>query len=269
MTDPGDTREDAFVAKLSPAGIAFIYSTYLGGASTDFGQAIAVDGNESAYVTGYTGSSDFPITTGAFQDAIVSNPEAFVTRIDTSIPPKKVTGLALTALTTPVRVQLDWTDVDGETGYYLYRKEGDGSYVFLKGLGADVTTYVDTYKIKTGTHYSYKLRAKNAFGFGPYSDEQSLDTPAPPAVPSNVAATPASNPTRVILTWDDVSGETAYYVYRRIGFGSLSFRGSVGADVTTFTDTSVTKGTTYYYALRSHNDAGSSAQSFPAVKVIP
>ena len=180
-----------------------------------------------------------------------------------------MTGLALTALTTPVRVQLDWTDVDGETAYYLYRKEGDGSYLYLKGLGADVTTYVDTYKIKTGTQYYYKLRAKNAFGFGPYSDEQSIVTPAPPAVPSNLVATPASNPTRVVLTWDDVSGETSYFVYRRIGFGAFSFRGSVGADVTTFTDTSVTKGTTYYYALRSRNDAGSSAQSFPPVKVIP
>jgi hypothetical protein len=52
---------------LNPAGSAFVYSTYLGGSSFDEGASIAVDASGSAYVTGRTGSTDFPTTPGAFQ----------------------------------------------------------------------------------------------------------------------------------------------------------------------------------------------------------
>jgi len=56
----GGGYEDAFVAKLNPAGSALVYSTYLGGSYQDFGYAIAVDSSGNAYVTGWTQSSDFP-----------------------------------------------------------------------------------------------------------------------------------------------------------------------------------------------------------------
>ena len=57
---------DAFVAKLNPAGSRLAYATFLGGSDSDPGTAIAVDGMGSAYVTGYTYSSDFSTTPGAF-----------------------------------------------------------------------------------------------------------------------------------------------------------------------------------------------------------
>ena len=59
----------AFVSKLDSTGSHLIYSTYLGGAS--FGQtkayAIAIDSAGSAYITGSTQQSDFPVTSGAYQ----------------------------------------------------------------------------------------------------------------------------------------------------------------------------------------------------------
>ena len=58
---------DVFVAKLNAAGTALMYSTYLGGTSSQSGRGIAVDGNGAAYVVGYTRSTDFPHTPGAFQ----------------------------------------------------------------------------------------------------------------------------------------------------------------------------------------------------------
>ena len=51
---------NAFVAELNPAGSALVYSTYLGGSGSDQGNAIAVDTSGSAYVTGFTGSTNFP-----------------------------------------------------------------------------------------------------------------------------------------------------------------------------------------------------------------
>jgi hypothetical protein len=58
--------EDAFVAKVNAAGTALAYAGYLGGSGEDRGYGIAVDGAGSAYVTGYTDSSQatFPETVG-------------------------------------------------------------------------------------------------------------------------------------------------------------------------------------------------------------
>lgn len=58
---------DAFVTKLNPSGSGLVYSTYLGGDGCDIGNGVAVDSTGSAYVTGYTISANFPITSGAFQ----------------------------------------------------------------------------------------------------------------------------------------------------------------------------------------------------------
>ena len=65
----GGGADDAFVAKLNPAGNGLVYSTYLGGSDDDFGLAIAVDSAGSAYVTGSTSSGDFP-TANALQGSL-------------------------------------------------------------------------------------------------------------------------------------------------------------------------------------------------------
>jgi hypothetical protein len=72
---------DAFVIELNPDGTALIYSTYLGGAESDAGAAIAVDSTGAAYVTGNTNSGNFPITTGVKQPVIGGSTDAFVTKI--------------------------------------------------------------------------------------------------------------------------------------------------------------------------------------------
>jgi acyl dehydratase len=77
---------DGFISKLNPAGSALVYSTYLGGSFYDFSNGIAVDGVGNAYVTGYTSSTDFPVTVGAFQTTCGGNncsayEDAFVAKI--------------------------------------------------------------------------------------------------------------------------------------------------------------------------------------------
>jgi len=74
-TQAPSRQGDAFVTKLNPAGTAIIYSTYLGGSGNghlegEGGGGIAVDASGSAYVTGYTTSSDFP-TANALQPPIL------------------------------------------------------------------------------------------------------------------------------------------------------------------------------------------------------
>lgn len=60
--------QSVFVSKLTPAGDALIFSTFLGGTSFErSARQIAVDSAGNVYVTGGTSSSDFPTTANAFQ----------------------------------------------------------------------------------------------------------------------------------------------------------------------------------------------------------
>jgi hypothetical protein len=72
---------DAFITKFNSAGSSLIYSTYLGGTSSDTDAVIAVDGSGSVYATGSTYSSDFP-TANAIQPSLGGEGDAFVSKID-------------------------------------------------------------------------------------------------------------------------------------------------------------------------------------------
>jgi hypothetical protein len=77
--------QDAFVTKINPAGNSILYSTYLGGngtGSSEQANAIAVDSSGNAYVTGVTNSSNFPVTSGAYQTAYSGMQDAFITKFN-------------------------------------------------------------------------------------------------------------------------------------------------------------------------------------------
>src|SRR5262249_26024233 len=74
---------DAFVTKLNSAGSVRLYSTYLGGSGTDFGNNIAVDSSGNAYVTGYTDSTNFP-TTNPMQASNAGFTDVFVTKLNST-----------------------------------------------------------------------------------------------------------------------------------------------------------------------------------------
>ena len=77
---------DAFVAKLNPTGSALIYSTYLGGSSTDIARSIAIDAAGNAYITGETFSSNFPVLNAlhpTFSD-LSGSADAFVAELNSS-----------------------------------------------------------------------------------------------------------------------------------------------------------------------------------------
>src|SRR5262245_46044046 len=73
-------QEDAFIAKINASGSAVVYATYLGGARSDAGSAIAVDASGAAYVTGVTASTDFNIR-NALQATNRGELDAFVAKI--------------------------------------------------------------------------------------------------------------------------------------------------------------------------------------------
>lgn len=72
---------DAFVTKLNAAGMAFIYSTYLGGSIEDSGNGIALDSSGNVYIAAGTSSADFP-TANPIQGASGGGIDATVTKFN-------------------------------------------------------------------------------------------------------------------------------------------------------------------------------------------
>ena len=72
---------DVFVFKLSAEGGSLLFSTYIGGSSQDTGQSLALNRDGNIVVTGYTESSDFPTTTGAYDTSHNGSSDVFVLKL--------------------------------------------------------------------------------------------------------------------------------------------------------------------------------------------
>ncbi|MBA3044846.1 MAG: SBBP repeat-containing protein [Candidatus Thermoplasmatota archaeon] len=81
-TDYAADVHDIFVTKMSQSGDSLVYSTFLGDVSEDCGNAITVDGQGNAYITGYTSSIGFPTTPDALDRTYNGDTyDSFVTKI--------------------------------------------------------------------------------------------------------------------------------------------------------------------------------------------
>lgn len=76
---------DAFVARLSSNLTMLTQSTYLGGNGTDQATKLALDAGGNVLITGFTGSSNFPGTTGGVQPANGGGNDAFVARLSSNL----------------------------------------------------------------------------------------------------------------------------------------------------------------------------------------
>lgn len=74
---------DAFVSRLNSLGTSLLYSTYLGGSGTDMALSITIDANNSAYVAGYTTSSNFPLQ-NAYQTSLGGGTDIFISKISST-----------------------------------------------------------------------------------------------------------------------------------------------------------------------------------------
>jgi hypothetical protein len=100
---------DATITKVSPDGSTLIYATYLGGSSGDYPFGLAVDVHGAVYVAGYTESTDFPVTAGAYQTA-------FAGRSLTCPPPYFACGDGFVTKINPAGTKLVYSTYIGGTG---------------------------------------------------------------------------------------------------------------------------------------------------------
>jgi hypothetical protein len=91
-----------------------------------------------------------------------------------------------------------------------------------------------------------------------------------PVAPANLSATPVSS-SQINLSWTDPStNETGFQIERKTGGGGTYAQiGTAAANATTYSDSGLAEGTTYFYRVRAVNGAGNSAYSSEASATTP
>jgi hypothetical protein len=172
---------------------------------------------------------------------------------------------------------LSWNAVTGATTYHVQVSISPGFATVL----ADDSTLTGTSKQASGltnnTLYYWRVRAKNAGGWGSYSTARSFTTVAAvpatptPAAPADTAKNVSLTPT---LSWNAVTGAATYHVQVSISSGFVTTL----VDDSTLTVTSkqlsgLLNNTAYYWRVRAKNAGGwgsySTAQSFTTVAAVP
>jgi len=205
--------------------------------------------------------------------------------------PGQVTGLSATAGNS--QISLSWSTVSGASCYKVYRGTATGFTPSLTALisntfsgktmtdcqASDIfaTTYKDSSVTNENTYY-YKVTAVNSVGAGTASAEQSATPSATPQVPAQVIglSTTAGN-AQVSLSWSTVSGASCYKIFRSTSTGFTPDMSSLASTTatpkvvascqtgdpvsTSYADSSVTNGNTYYYKVTAVNAAGAGTVS--------
>ncbi len=180
--------------------------------------------------------------------------------------------VAVVATAGNAQAVLTWTASSGATSYHVKRGTTSGGPYAQVGAPASAS-YTDS-GLTNGTTYYYVVSAVDSAGESANSAQVSATPAAPvqiPVVPASVVAT-ADN-AQVVLTWAASSGATSYHVKRGTTSGGPYTQ--VGAPISTsYTDSGLTNGTTYYYVVTAVNSAGESADSAqvsatPVAPMIP
>ena len=171
------------------------------------------------------------------------------------LPPPAPTGLAASALNK--QVDLGWAATVGATNYNIKRSlVGGGPYTTI-ATGITDTSYQDS-GLTNGVTYYYVVSATNSVGEGGDSAEASA-TPQPVAAPSGLTAKGTNG--QVNLTWTGPLGATSYNIKRSLTDGGPYATIATGITGTTYADTGLTNGTTYYYQVSASNSDGEGPDS--------
>jgi hypothetical protein len=76
---------DIFISKFNSDLTELLASTYLGGTKSDYANAIVIDDDNNIYITGHTKSTDFPTTTGAYDETANGDYDSFVAKVNSDL----------------------------------------------------------------------------------------------------------------------------------------------------------------------------------------
>jgi hypothetical protein len=172
--------------------------------------------------------------------------------------------MGIAAIAGNAKVSLKWSTSSSASSYHVKRATASGGPYTQIGTPTS-TTYTDS-AVVNGTKYYYVVSALDSAGESANSAQvsavpgASAAAPAIPTVPAGLSAAKGSG--QVTLSWSASIGATSYHVKRGAASGGPYTQ--VGAPTaTTYTDSALTNGTTYYYVVSALDSAGESANSAP------
>jgi fibronectin type 3 domain-containing protein len=181
------------------------------------------------------------------------------------------TPTALTASASDASVALDWADnTEADlAGYDVLRAtSADGTYSKLTTV---TTSSWNDASVTNGTTYHYKVAAVDSYGYASEPSNPVSATPAdntPPAAPTGLAAT-AGNAT-VALDWtDSTEADLAGYRVFRSNVSGSGFSLVASPSASTFTDNSVSNGSTYFYTVAAIDTAGNISAPSSQISATP
>jgi autotransporter-associated beta strand protein len=160
-------------------------------------------------------------------------------------------------------VSFTWNPVAGAIGYAIYRAtSASGPFTFLQSVST--TTFFDG-GLATNQIYYYRVAALNATGVSSYATDSINPKQAAPA-----SLTANGSPTlpQVILSWPATPGATSYTVKRGTSIANETTTVINSYTGTSYTNSSLVNGTTYYYIVTATGANGTSGNS-PEVSVTP
>lgn len=174
-------------------------------------------------------------------------------------------------------ISIEWTKVEGATGYDIYRKT-TGTYSKIGTVDKQSTVTFKDEKAVTGVRYQYTVRAfYNKNGIKKVSTyENYIHGTAYPSNP-NLTSVTSVEYNAIELKWDKVDGANGYKIYRKLP-SDKNYKELITlyGQTDKYTDQTVTCGTTYQYIIKSfryengktYTSGNSSAVSCKAVPPV-
>jgi fibronectin type 3 domain-containing protein len=188
----------------------------------------------------------------------------------TSVASNPVTALTIPAILTDASASasvntatVSWTATAGAASYNLYRSLASGGpYTWV--ASTQTPPAFDTGV--AGTTYFYVATSYNASGESANSNETQVTMAPPPA--SGLVATLTGN--AIVLTWRPTTGALGYTVSRSDTTGGpyTQIGATTDQNATTFSDSGIAAGATYYYVVTATNAAGAHTPSNEATATV-
>lgn len=182
---------------------------------------------------------------------------------------RKPTGLTATPVSSTA-IKLTWDALDVNATKVIVKFTTINSYgerTFNLPLSNAV---IDS--LTPSTEYTFTILANRDLNASAASDPVKVTTPASsgaPTAPSSLIGTTLSC-SKVQIDWTDNSdNETGFKIERKEGTGAYSQIGIVQANVTSFTDTTVSASKTYTYRIKAYNGFGDSSYSLELPVTTP